>query len=104
MVVVTTTFPDRDAAWSVVRPLVEERWAACVHVTTEVRSAYHWEGRLEEADEVVATCTTAESSVAAMVERLVDEHPYDLPQVLVSRVATTVDYAAWVEESVGGPA
>jgi periplasmic divalent cation tolerance protein len=99
---ITTTIDDRSAADRLAESLVEDRLAACVHIGAPVRSTYRWRGVVEAADEVVLTCTTSEDSVDACVQTLSSRHPYELPQVLIDRVAATPGYAAWVEESTLG--
>ena len=99
VVQVTTTVDDRTVAERLARSLVEARLAACVHIGEPVRSIYRWRGVIEEADEVVLTCTTSEVAVDACAQALSSRHPYELPQVLIDRVAATPGYAAWVEES-----
>lgn len=99
---ITTTIDDRRAAERLAGSLVEDRLAACVHIGAPVRSTYRWRGVVEVADEVVLTCTTSEGSVEACVQTLSSRHPYELPQVLIDRVAAAPAYAAWVEESTLG--
>ena len=43
------TAPDREIARSLGRQLVEKRLAACVNVLGTIDSIYHWDGKIEEA-------------------------------------------------------
>ena len=51
--VVLTTVPDAEVGARLARALVEERLAACVNLVPGVRSFYRWQGRLEDAGEVL---------------------------------------------------
>lgn len=101
---VLMTAPDRETALRVVRTLVEEHLAACANVIPGLRSVYWWDGEVEEADEVLALLKTREDRVAALMERAVALHPYDVPEVLVADVREGFGpYLEWVmRESVEG--
>ena len=55
LLVLATTFPDRDGAERVVSLLVDGGLAVCGQVGADLRSFYRWEGKLEEASEVAVT-------------------------------------------------
>lgn len=65
--------------------LVEERLAACVNLLP-ARSVYRWEGRVEHAEEVLMILKAPQSRIAALRARLIELHPYDLPEVLALSV------------------
>lgn len=69
-----------DAASDIARTLVEERLAACVN-RLACESTYRWEGEIVEDDEVVLLCKTTDEGYAALAERVVELHPYDVPCV-----------------------
>lgn len=86
LVVVTTTFANGDDARKCARLLVDEGLAACVQITPGLISVYGWEGRTNEDEEVLVTAKTTLSRVEALAERLLDMHPYDEPEFLVTPV------------------
>ena len=55
---VTTTIDSPDAADALAKAAVTVRLAACAQVVGPVRSAYWWEGAVEEAEEWVVTLKT----------------------------------------------
>jgi uncharacterized protein involved in tolerance to divalent cations len=76
--------------------LVEQRLAACVHVSP-IRSVYRWSGEIQHDDEVLVTITTVRRHWPE-VERLVTGlHSYELPAIVCFDVtAGSVGYAAWI--------
>mgnify|MGYP002814551453 FL=1 len=101
--VVLCTAP-QDAAASLARGLVEARLCACVNVLPGVRSYYRWEGAVEEADEVLLVIKTKMSALAALEDRLVALHPYDVPEFLALDVQAGLPaYLNWVIDSVEEP-
>jgi periplasmic divalent cation tolerance protein len=101
VVVVLSTFPSADVAAAVARTLVEERLAACVNIVPAVRSIYRWESAIHDEAEVLAIVKTTAARVVAMRERLVELHPYDVPEALELSVAGGhPPYLAWVTSEV----
>ena len=99
MLLVMTALPDRDAAQSMARILIEKRLAACVTVSAGGRSVYRWQGAIEEADEVVVTAKTAESRYRELEAAIRAAHPYDLPEIVAVPVQCGADdYLRWVRE------
>jgi periplasmic divalent cation tolerance protein len=100
-VIVLSTFPaDQDAA-ALARTLVEERLAACVNVLPPMQSTYRWEGKVEQAAERQLVIKSTLARVKALKARLVELHPYDVPEVLILPVAGgSRDYLEWVAASV----
>lgn len=101
VVVVVSTFPSQDAAASVARTLVEERLAACVNIVPAIRSIYRWESAIHDEAEVLAIIKTTAERLVAMRERLVELHPYDVPEAIELPVAGGhAPYLAWVTGNV----
>lgn len=99
---VEITAPDADWLADVTRRLVTDRLAASGNIVP-VRSIYRWAGAIEDRTEHLVILHTRRSNVAAIVDRVLAEHPYDVPGVRVVDVATHPAYAAWVVESTRPP-
>lgn len=98
-VVVLSSVPDTLLAKRLAHVLVEERLAACVHAGAPGVSMYLWQGNLEGGDEVPLTIKTAASRVDALLQRLAELHPYEVPECLVVPVAGGLPaYIDWVIE------
>lgn len=99
VVVVFSTFPSADKAAEIARILVEERLCACVNVVQGVRSIYRWDGETHDDAEVLAVIKTTEERVPALQARLVELHPYDVPEaIVVPVVGGHAPYLAWVTD------
>jgi periplasmic divalent cation tolerance protein len=93
------TAPDEEAATRIARALVEERLVACVNVISGVRSVYRWEGTVQEDAEVLLVVKTRADRAEDLVDRVVELHPYELPEVLlVAAVGGNPPYLDWVRE------
>ena len=101
VVIVLTTLPAGADAGAFARTLVDERLAACVSVSGEMRSVYRWEGGVTEDAERQAIIKTTANRVQALQARLRSLHPYSVPEFIVLMAADgSADYLAWVRQSV----
>lgn len=97
VLLVLTNVPDEETAEEIAQALLRERLAACVNVLAPCRSVYRWQGDVEEADEIPLLIKTTVDRHAALQARLVELHPYDVPEVLAWRPdAVFPAYASWV--------
>jgi periplasmic divalent cation tolerance protein len=88
-----------DAGWlaGVTRTLVEERLAACGHVIGEIRSVYRWDGAIHDEGEARVGLHTRRSLVPAIVARVEQLHPYDVPCVIaLPLVGGNPAYLRWI--------
>lgn len=101
-VVVLVACPDEPTATSIARALVEERLAACVNVTGEVRSVYRWQGSVEEARERLLVVKARADRLEALAARIVALHPYDVPELLALPLARGLaPYLDWLRVDGG---
>ena len=81
------------------RALVEERLAACANVIPGMMSCYHWQGKVEEAQEAVLIAKTRRDLVDALTARVKALHSYTVPCVLALPVlGGNPDYLRWIAE------
>ena len=91
------TAPDADVAARIAHALVAERLVACANLVANVRSIYRWQGRVEDAGEVLLVLKTRADRVDALAERLRALHPYDEPELVVLPSAGGLaPYLDWV--------
>lgn len=102
---VLSTAPDEASGRALASALVEEGLAACVSVVPGVTSVYRWGGEVRAEGEVLLVAKTTAAVVAALTARLVELHPYDVPEVLALDVGGGHGpYLDWVASEVGrGP-
>lgn len=98
MKIVFVTSPPEDAP-GLLRRLVEERLVAGGNILSGVRSIYRWRGEIQDDPECVLLMETSDKRVEAMMTRLSELHPYEVPKILTFRPEDGLeDYLAWVEE------
>lgn len=90
-----------DQAQDLARKLVEERAAACVTLLAG-RSIYRWEGAVCEEPETTLMIKVSAEATEALVRRLGELHPYDVPEIVVLEVdsgASLEGYVSWVRDN-----
>ncbi|MCI0436140.1 MAG: divalent-cation tolerance protein CutA [Gemmatimonadetes bacterium] len=98
--VVLVTAPDSDVAEQIVNRVVGEGLAACGNIVQGVTSIFWWEGAVQRAAEVLIILKTTSAASDRLIRRIVDVHPYEVPEVLILPVAAGHEpYVAWVGES-----
>ena len=98
---VLTSFPDADVAKRIASRLVEEKLAACVSLLPGAHSVYAWKGGVESAEECLALVKTHSGRYCELERRLVELHPYDVPEVLAIDIAAGAPaYVKWLGESL----
>jgi periplasmic divalent cation tolerance protein len=97
---VHVTMPNADTARSIGRTLVQERLAACVNVVPGVVSIYSWKGALQEEEEVLCLIKTSPQRFDRLRARVVELHPYDVPEVMAFAVDDgSREYLDWVQST-----
>jgi periplasmic divalent cation tolerance protein len=95
---VTTAIDTEEGAQKIAQTLVEQRLAACVHVSGPITSTYWWQGKMETEREWTCAAKTRQE-LYKDVERVIREtHPYDEPEIVALPIVNgSLSYLAWIE-------
>lgn len=100
LVCVHIAYGDAKLARKSARDLVEKRLAACVQ-SQPISSTYAWQGKIEEAGEVLLIAKTTLRRARDIEAYVWATHPYDEPEFLVlPAVAAGAGYATWARDWV----
>src|SRR5687768_276086 len=81
------TAASKDEARTIARTLVEERLAACANILGDIQSIYRWDGKIEEATEVLLIAKTQRAAVERALARIKSLHSYEVPCAVVYDMA-----------------
>lgn len=99
--IVLTTVGSSDEAQRLAHALVERGLAACVSLIPNLTSIYRWQGKTEQADEILLLIKTTEDQLPALEAAIRELHSYDVPEFLVLSVESgSQPYLAWLLDSV----
>ena len=95
------TCPSRQEAERLGRLIIEKRVAACVNIIPGVQSVFRWQGQIEQDEECLLLIKTIKERFDTLSALIVDEHPYELPEILgVSIEQGLSAYLRWIEDEV----
>jgi periplasmic divalent cation tolerance protein len=87
-----------EVAESLADTLVHERLAACVNILPGARSVYEWQGKVEKEEECVLLIKSRSDRFEALSTRLLEEHPYELPELIAVPIETGLSaYLSWID-------
>ncbi|MBL0886877.1 divalent-cation tolerance protein CutA [Myceligenerans indicum] len=96
---VATTFDAEKDAEDLAGSVVEARLAACAQIDGPILSMFRWEGAMQKEREWRVTFKTTAALAEPLTERIVSEHPYDVPEVVVTAlIGGHRDYLDWMED------
>jgi periplasmic divalent cation tolerance protein len=94
---------DKPGAAALAQQLVQERLCACANVVPAVQSFFWWQGRVDTATESLLILKTTAETAAALRARILELHPYRLPEVLELTPTGGHDaYLRWIVDAVRG--
>ncbi len=101
--IISTTTDSKENADAITQRLLEKKLVACVQ-STNIQSAYHWQGKIIQSVEIRLQMKTKRSlfdNVKAEIEHL---HTYDLPEIIMVPITgANLDYLQWIEEETIAP-
>ncbi len=98
-VAIYTTFENLNEARKVGRQLVKKKLTGCVNLIPNVNSIYRWEGKIEEATEIILWCKTQDFLIDKIQNIIQELHPYSLPAFVVYPIHSgSEEYLRWLSE------
>jgi periplasmic divalent cation tolerance protein len=99
VLVVLTNVPNLTIAKSVARYLVGQKMAACVNIQPGVKSYYHWEGVIRQANEVTLLVKTTRLRYPDVEAAIKAMHPHQVPEIIALPVtAGSQSYLGWIAD------
>jgi periplasmic divalent cation tolerance protein len=96
-ITVMVTCPDEETATKIARSLATKRLAACVNITSRIKSIYRWEGKVEEANEHLLIIKSKQRLLKSIIEDVKANHPYKTPEVISLQIAGgSKEYIDWI--------
>lgn len=100
---VRVAVPDTETGLALAHSLVARQLAACVQVIGPITSVYSWQGETQQGDEWLLLMKTTEDAFEALMAVIVEEHSYEVPEILGVPVTHALpQYAEWVRKRSDG--
>ncbi|MDQ6996261.1 MAG: divalent-cation tolerance protein CutA [Mariprofundus sp.] len=91
-----TSVSSKSEASILAADLMDTRLAACVQISGPGLSVYRWQGKVEQTDEYYLNIKTSLACCDDVVTWLQQNHPYELPEIILTECEATVAYADWL--------
>ncbi|MCM8812327.1 MAG: divalent-cation tolerance protein CutA [Candidatus Omnitrophica bacterium] len=100
-IVVLITASSPQEAQTIAEALLERREAACVN-TTAVQSLFTWQGKCENAQEILLIVKTRAALFSQVQTTVKSLHSYTVPEIIaLPIIAGHQPYLDWVDENTG---
>lgn len=84
----------------IARSLVDHHLVACVNIVPSVKSSYFWEGKRDEASEVLLVAKGRRDLLNKTINHIKEIHSYKVPEIIaLPIIGGSKEYLKWVEES-----
>ncbi|MFQ5470346.1 MAG: divalent-cation tolerance protein CutA [Gammaproteobacteria bacterium] len=95
---IITTCPDTESAQIIANLLIEKRIAACVNIIPGVQSVFHWQGQVEQSNELMLLIKSTAENYEVLEKTITSAHPYELPEVIKVSIEGSTNYLSWIIE------
>jgi periplasmic divalent cation tolerance protein len=97
---VMVTAPDLETARKLVGGALEAHLAACGNIVSGLESHYWWQGKIEQASEVLILFKTVKTSLSKLENHISAAHPYDTPEIIALDLTSgSAKYLQWIYQS-----
>jgi len=98
VILITASSPEEGE--KIARALVAEHLVACVNCIPGVRSFFFWEGKPQEAAEVLLVCKSTIALMEKIIERVRSLHSYTVPEIIALPIVSGLpSYLSWINDS-----
>ncbi len=96
-VVVYITCGSKKEADDLAEKIVAERLAACANIINGVTSVFHWQGKIDNAEESLMILKTRKKLIKELTNFVQLHHSYDVPEIIaLPIVGGSEEYLGWI--------
>ena len=100
IVVLVTGANARECA-RIARRLLDRRLIACANLVPQVRSLYHWKGKIADEKECLMLLKSSRELLPALQTEIEKLHSYSVPEIIALPIIDgSLNYLSWIAESV----
>ena len=100
-IIVFVTAANKQQAEKFSKDLLKEKLIACANIVDPVSSHFHWDGKVEQAEEVLVIMKSRLDLFEKLSETLTKMHSYEVPEILaIPIIAGSKLYLDWLENNL----
>jgi periplasmic divalent cation tolerance protein len=81
-IIIFVTCKDKLEAKEITQSLLEQRLIACGNIVSPVTSFFHWEGKIDRAEECLIVMKSRKDLFDQIAEQVKGLHSYEVPEIL----------------------
>ena len=102
-IVVLMTASSAEEAERIAKAIVEARLVACCNIIPQIRSIYHWQGKVHDDPEVMMIAKTRQDVLPTLIDKVRMLHSYEVPEIISVPITGGFDaYLSWIDRNVAG--
>lgn len=99
-IIVFITTSNKKEAKKLATALIKNRLAACVNIIGGLRSLFKWQGKLDEAQEVLLIVKSKKEKFNKIAKLVKSLHSYEVPEIIAIPIASGFKpYLKWIDDS-----
>ncbi len=98
---IKTTFQNMKQARQMAEFLLDENLIACGQIF-KIESHYNWKDKRFAEEEYMLVMKSRSSLIKKLEKTIKEKHPYEVPELVVTKIKTSEEYAKWVKKNTQG--
>ncbi len=99
MLLVYTTMPSMQEAKDIATHVVQKNLAAGANIIPGAYSIYHWQGKVEHAEECICLFQSTQELFAPLTNAIKERHSYEVPCIIAMPLEEAEKhFAAWITQ------
>ncbi len=99
MIIIYSTFPNKDEAQRIAKGLLEKRLVACANIMAGHDAMYWWDGSVQSGSEVAVLFKTRAELFEDVEKTIKSEHSYEVPCVVSWPIVRGyAPFLKWIED------
>jgi periplasmic divalent cation tolerance protein len=100
-IVVFVTASTKKEAQKIANTLLKKKLCACVNMIDGIKSLFHWEGKIDSAEETLLVIKTKKSAYTKLEKAVKSVHSYSTPEIIALPIISgSRDYLNWIQKTV----
>ncbi len=100
-ILVIVSAANKKEAEKIAQAAVKKKLAACANILPNIKSFFWWQGRIDNASEVLIFLKTTRAKFEKLRKAIKSIHSYDVPEIIaLPIVAGDKNYLEWIDESL----
>ena len=100
-IIIFVTASNRKEANKIAQRLLKNKLAACVNILDKIKSIFWWQGKIDQADEVLLIIKSNRKKLPKIIKLIKSIHSYEVPEIIAVPIYDGYKpYLKWIDESL----